>query len=138
MGTATRTVFIWPSSKPKGPSLCAVLTWQLKLDKAVRSVNLIAPSAHQQDELSESTSPPLRRIIQLQAESIGDVMTENSHAVRLARVVGGVAVLAGVMASIASCSGKGSNEPSTTQSPTMTTTTTVQSPAPGSPPPAPR
>ena len=63
-------------------------------------------------------------------------MMENSDAVRLARVVGGVAVLAGLAASIASCSGDGSNAPSTTQLPT-TTTTTTQSPAPGAPPPAP-
>ena len=62
-------------------------------------------------------------------------MMENSDAVRLARVVGGVAVLAGLVASVASCSGNGSNAPSTTQSPT--TTTTTQSPAPGAPPPAP-
>jgi|SRR6478736_4725079 len=63
-------------------------------------------------------------------------MTENSHAVRLARVVAGAAVLAGLAASVASCSGNGSNAPSTTQSPT-TTTTTAQSPAPAAPPPAP-
>jgi hypothetical protein len=63
-------------------------------------------------------------------------MMENSDAVRLARVVGGVAVLAGLVASIASCSGNGSNAPSTTQSPT-TTTTTTQSVTPGAPPPAP-
>ena len=63
-------------------------------------------------------------------------MMENSDAVRLARVVGGVAVLAGLAASIASCSGNGSNAPSTTQSPT-TTTTTTQSPTPAAPPPAP-
>ena len=60
-------------------------------------------------------------------------MMENLDAARLARVV---AVLAGVVASIASCSGNGSNAPSTTQSPT-TTTTTTQSPPPGAPPPAP-
>ena len=63
-------------------------------------------------------------------------MMENSNAVRLARVVGGVAVLAGLAASITSCSGNGSNAPSTTQSPT-TTTTTTQSPTPAAPPPAP-
>ena len=63
-------------------------------------------------------------------------MMENSDAVRLARVVGGAAVLAGVAASITSCSGNGSNAPSTTQSPT-TTTTTTQSPTPAAPPPAP-
>ena len=63
-------------------------------------------------------------------------MRENSNAVRLLRVVGGVTVLAGLVASIASCSGNGSNAPSTTQSPT-TTTTTTQSPTPGAPPPAP-
>ena len=63
-------------------------------------------------------------------------MMENSNAVRLARVVGGAAVLAGVAASITSCSGNGSNAPSTTQSPT-TTTTTTQSPTPAAPPPAP-
>jgi hypothetical protein len=57
-------------------------------------------------------------------------------ATRLARVVAGVAVLAGLMASIVSCSDSGSNAPSTTQSP-ATTTTTTQSPAPGAPPPAP-
>jgi hypothetical protein len=69
-------------------------------------------------------------------QSIGDVKMENSDATRLARVVAGAAVLAGLVASIASCSGNGSNAPSTTQSPT-TTTTTTQSPAPGAPPPAP-
>jgi len=63
-------------------------------------------------------------------------MMENSNAVRLARVVGGAAVLAGLAASITSCSGNGSNGPSTTQSPT-TTTTTTQSPTPAAPPPAP-
>ncbi len=63
-------------------------------------------------------------------------MMENLVPVRLARVVGGVAVLAGLAASIASCSGDGSNAPSTTQSPT-TTTTTTQAPTPGAPPPAP-
>ena len=63
-------------------------------------------------------------------------MMENSDAVRLARVVAGAAVLAGLAASIASCSGNGSNAPSTTQSPT-TTTTTTQSPPPAAPPPAP-
>ena len=63
-------------------------------------------------------------------------MMENLDLVRLARVVGGVAVLAGLAASITSCSGNGSNAPSTTQSPT-TTTTTTQSPTPGAPPPAP-
>jgi hypothetical protein len=70
-------------------------------------------------------------------QSIGDVMMENSDATRLARVVAGVAVLAGLVASIASCSDNGSNAPSPTQSPTTTTTTTPQSPAPGAPPPAP-
>ena len=59
-------------------------------------------------------------------------MMENSNAVRLARVVGGAAVLAGLAASIASCGGNGSNAPSTTQSPT-TTTTTTQSATPGAP-----
>lgn len=63
-------------------------------------------------------------------------MMENSNAVRLARVVGGAAVLAGLVASITSCGGNGSNAPSTTQSPT-TTTTTTQSPTPAAPPPAP-
>ena len=63
-------------------------------------------------------------------------MMENSNAVRLARVVGGAAVLAGLAASITSCSGNGSNAPSTTQSPT-TTTTTTQSPTPAAPAPAP-
>ena len=62
---------------------------------------------------------------------------ENSNAVRLARVVGGAAVLAGLAASITSCSGNGSNAPSTTQPPTTTTTTTTPSPTPGAPPPAP-
>jgi hypothetical protein len=57
-------------------------------------------------------------------------MMENRDPVRLARVVGGVAVLAGLVASIASCSGNGSNAPSTTQSPTTTTTTTQSPPAP--------
>ena len=63
-------------------------------------------------------------------------MMENLVPVRLARVVGGVAVLAGLAASIASCSGDGSNAPSTTQSPT-TTTATTQFPTPGAPSPAP-
>lgn len=63
-------------------------------------------------------------------------MRENSDSVRLARVVGGVAVLAGLAASIASCSGNGSNAPSTTQPPT-TTTTTTRSATPAEPPPAP-
>lgn len=63
-------------------------------------------------------------------------MNENWDAARLARVVGGVAVLAGLAASIASCSGNGSNAPSTTRSPT-TTTTTTQSPTPAAPPSAP-
>jgi hypothetical protein len=61
-------------------------------------------------------------------------MMENLDPVRLARVVAGVAVLAGVAASIASCSGNGSNAPSTTQSP-PTTTTATQSPTPSAPPP---
>jgi hypothetical protein len=76
------------------------------------------------------------REVSSQAESIGDVMMENLDPVRLARVVAGAVVLAGLAASIASCSGNGANPPSTTQSPT-TTTTTTQSPAPGAPPPAP-
>ena len=63
-------------------------------------------------------------------------MMENLDPVRLARVVAGAAVLVGVAASIVSCSGNGSNAPSTTQSPT-TTTTTTQSATPGAPPPAP-
>ncbi len=63
-------------------------------------------------------------------------MMENLDPVRLARVAAGAAVLVGVAASIVSCSGNGSNAPSTTQSPT-TTTTTTQSPTPGAPPPAP-
>jgi hypothetical protein len=68
-------------------------------------------------------------------QSIGGFTMETSDAARLARVVAGVVVLAGIVASIASCSGNGSNAPSTTQSPT--TTTTTQSPTPGAPPPAP-
>lgn len=63
-------------------------------------------------------------------------MMEYLDPVRLARVVAGAAVLAGPAASIASCSGNGSNALSTTQSPT-TTTTTTQFPTPGAPPPAP-
>jgi hypothetical protein len=63
-------------------------------------------------------------------------MMENRDPVRLARVVAGAAVLAGLAVSVASCSGNGSNAPSTTQPPT-TTTTTTQSPTPGAPPPAP-
>jgi len=63
-------------------------------------------------------------------------MMGNPDTVRLARVVGSVAVLAGLVASIASCSGHGSNAPSTTQSPT-TTTTTTQSSTPGATLPAP-
>jgi hypothetical protein len=62
-------------------------------------------------------------------------MMGNSNAVPLARFVGGVAVLAGLVASIASCSSNGSNAPSTTQPPT--TTATTQSPIPATPPPAP-
>jgi len=61
-------------------------------------------------------------------------MMENLDSVRLARVVAGAAVLAGLAASIASCSGNGANAPSTTQSPT---TTTTQAQTPGAPPPAP-
>ena len=63
-------------------------------------------------------------------------MMENLDPVRLARVVSAAAVLVAVAASIVSCSGNGSNAPSTTQSPTATTTTT-QSATPGAPPPAP-
>ena len=63
-------------------------------------------------------------------------MMENLDPVRLARVVAGATVLAGLAASIAGCSGNGSNAPSTTQPPT-TTTTTTQSPTPDGPPPAP-
>ncbi len=62
-------------------------------------------------------------------------MMENLDPIRLARILAGAAVLAGVAASTASCSGNGSNAPSTTQSPT--TTTTTQSPTPGMSPPAP-
>ena len=62
-------------------------------------------------------------------------MTENLDPVRLARAVAGAAVLIGVAASIAGCSGNGSNAPSTTQSPTTSTTTTTQSPTPSAPPP---
>ena len=61
-------------------------------------------------------------------------MMENLDPVRLARVVAGATVLVGLAASIASCSGNGSNAPSTTQSPTTTTTTTTQSPTPSAPP----
>jgi hypothetical protein len=63
-------------------------------------------------------------------------MMENRDPVRLARVVAGTAVLAGLAVSVVSCSGNGSKTPSTTQPPT-TTTTTTQSPPPGAPPPAP-
>jgi hypothetical protein len=52
---------------------------------------------------------------------------------RLPRLVADVAVLAGLAASIASCSGIGSNAPSPTQSPTATTTTTTQSPIASAP-----
>lgn len=62
-------------------------------------------------------------------------MMENLYAARLVRVVAGAAVLAGLAASIASCSGKGSEAPSTTEPPTTTTTTTQAPPA--APPPAP-
>lgn len=62
-------------------------------------------------------------------------MKENRDLVRSARVVAGVAVLAGLAASIVSCSDSGSNAPSTTQSPTTTTTTTTQSPTSSAPPP---
>lgn len=61
-------------------------------------------------------------------------MMENLDTVRLARVVAGAAVVAGLAASIVSCGDNGSNAPSTTQSPTTTTTTTEEptaSPAPG-------
>ena len=47
----------------------------------------------------DSRPAPLRRV-SYQTESIGDLMMENSNAVRLARVVGGAAVLAGLAASI--------------------------------------
>jgi hypothetical protein len=47
---------------------------------------------------------------------------------RLLGVVPDVAVLAGLAALIASCSGIGANAPSATQSPTTTTTITTQSP----------
>jgi hypothetical protein len=85
--------------------------------------------------------PAMQFVVQHRAgrrlpQSIGDVMMENLDPVRLVRVVAGAAVLVGVAASIVSCSGNGSNAPSTTQSPT-TTTTTTQSPTPGAPPPAP-
>jgi hypothetical protein len=85
--------------------------------------------------------PAMQIVVQHRAgrcppQSIGDFMMETSDTARLARVVAGVAVLAWIVASIASCSGNGSNAPSTTQSPT-TTTTTTQSPTPGAPPPAP-
>ena len=63
-------------------------------------------------------------------------MMDNSDAARVARAVAGAAVLVGLAASIASCSGNGPNTPSTTQSPT-TTITTTQSPTEGAPPPAP-
>jgi hypothetical protein len=71
----------------------------------------------------------------IKTESIGDVVRKDSDSFRLARVLGGGAVLAGLVVLIASCSGNGSNAPSTTQSPT--TTTTTQSLAPEAPPPAP-
>ncbi len=61
-------------------------------------------------------------------------MIETSNAARLVRVVAGAVVLAGLAASIASCSGNRSNAPSTTQPP-MTTTT--HSPTPSAPRPAP-
>ena len=48
-------------------------------------------------------------------------MMESIDSVGLARVVAGAVVLAGLAASIASCSGNGSNVPSTAQSPTTTT-----------------
>ena len=54
-------------------------------------------------------------------------MMETSDAAGMVRVVAGLAVLAGLAASIASCSGDHSNVPSTTPPPTMTITTT-QSP----------
>lgn len=66
-------------------------------------------------------------------------MMENRDPVRPARVVPGVVVLAGLAVAIASCSGNGSNEPSTTHPPATTTTTTTEStaspvaPAPGAP-----
>jgi hypothetical protein len=64
-------------------------------------------------------------------------MSKTLDRVRLVRVAAGAAILVGVVASIASCAGNGSNEPSTTQSPTPTTTTTTQTTPPGAPPPAP-
>ena len=82
---------------------------------------------------TKSFRPTPVRKVSYQAESIGEVIMENLDPVRLARVVGGVAVLAGLVASITSCSGNGPNAPSTTQSPT--TTTTAQSPTPGASPP---
>ena len=62
-------------------------------------------------------------------------MMENREPVRLARVVAGAAVLAGLAVSVVSCSGNGSNAPSTTRPPT--TTATTQSPTPVAPSPAP-
>ncbi|MGY4653933.1 hypothetical protein ACVWWN_007729 [Mycobacterium sp. URHB0021] len=60
---------------------------------------------------------------------------ENWDAVRLTHVVAGTAVLGGLAASLVSCSGNGSNAPSTTQPPT--TTPTTQSPTSFVPAPAP-
>ena len=83
-------------------------------------------------------SPPPLRWISYQAESIGDVIVVNLDPIRLARVVVRAAVLVGLAVSIASCSGDGSNAPSTTTT-TITTTTTTETtappatPAPGSP-----
>jgi hypothetical protein len=63
-------------------------------------------------------------------------MMEILDPARLARALAGAAVLVGVVASIASCSGNGSNAPSTSQLP-ATTPSTTRSPTPGTPPPAP-
>jgi hypothetical protein len=63
-------------------------------------------------------------------------MMRKSQTARLVRVVAGAAVLAELAASIAGCSGEGSQTPSKTESPT-TTTTTTQAPSPGAPPTAP-
>ena len=60
----------------------------------------------------------------------GDVMMENSDVARLTRVLAVAAALAGLAASIASCSGNGSNPPPNTQHPTTTTTTTAPPPRP--------
>jgi hypothetical protein len=109
-------VFTWPSSKPKGPSPSWLLTWH-KASSSKAPMNLTAKGAHP-CRRHESAVKPNRLRMHMVNLDLG----------RLPRVLADVAVLAGLAASIVSCSGDGSNASSATQSPT--TTTTPQSPTP--------